>query len=147
MRYLLLVLLLNLSMPAHSQVYKWVDSNGSVQYSDQPPAASVASEAKLNINSKPLPSTETAPSSTTQKELQEFKGRRDSAQEEAAIKQMEIEENNKRCADAQSRLKMFQEMPRISLPDGKGSFRGTTEDEHRELIAEEKVNISTYCKH
>lgn len=44
-----LVLLAALSLPAHAAVFKWVDINGSVQYSDTPPppGARKVEETKL----------------------------------------------------------------------------------------------------
>jgi hypothetical protein len=44
---LLLLLLAFAAAPAHASIYKWVDENGKVQYSDKPPAAQ--SQAKQGV--------------------------------------------------------------------------------------------------
>lgn len=41
---LALWLMLCLALPASAQMYKWVDSNGKVQYSDKPPPSNVKTE-------------------------------------------------------------------------------------------------------
>ncbi|MEK7792101.1 MAG: DUF4124 domain-containing protein, partial [Pseudomonadota bacterium] len=65
MRNLICVLLSFLvSMVAQAQVYKWVDQNGKIQYSDQPPpSGAVQNEKKLGIKSSPS----SAPSSDDSK--------------------------------------------------------------------------------
>jgi hypothetical protein len=37
-------LMLCLALPASAQMYKWVDSNGKVQYSDKPPPSNIKTE-------------------------------------------------------------------------------------------------------
>jgi hypothetical protein len=40
-----------LAAPLHAQLYKWVDANGKVQYSDKPPPAGAKGEAVKNRSS------------------------------------------------------------------------------------------------
>jgi hypothetical protein len=53
MRLLLLVLLLA-TVPAHAQVYRWIDARGTVHYSNNPPPEAVKAD-KLAINAQPGP--------------------------------------------------------------------------------------------
>lgn len=46
----LTVLLCFLAFGAHAEVYKWVDSSGRVQFSDQPPPASQGKAQRMNLN-------------------------------------------------------------------------------------------------
>lgn len=55
-------LMLCLALPASAQLYKWVDSNGKVQYSDKPPPSNIKTE-KLR-NPAPAPSAPAASEST-----------------------------------------------------------------------------------
>lgn len=48
------ILLLLLAAPAHAQVYRWVDSRGTVHYSDDPPPEA-AKARKLAIRAQPGP--------------------------------------------------------------------------------------------
>jgi hypothetical protein len=50
MRLLLLVLLLA-TVPAHAQVYRWIDSRGTVHYSNNPPPEAAKAD-KLAINAQ-----------------------------------------------------------------------------------------------
>jgi len=46
-------LALCLALPAFAQMYKWVDQNGRVQYSDKPPPTNIKSERLRNPQSAP----------------------------------------------------------------------------------------------
>lgn len=47
-------LALCVALPASAQMYKWVDSNGKVQYSDKPPPSNIKTE---KLRSPPSPAT------------------------------------------------------------------------------------------
>lgn len=46
----LTVFLCFLAFSAHAEVYKWTDSSGRVQFSDQPPPASQGKAQRMNLN-------------------------------------------------------------------------------------------------
>jgi hypothetical protein len=63
--------------PAAAQMYKWVDKDGKVQYSDQPPPDTASKSGKVKIDTPP-PSAAGASASgkTWQEKDQEFNRRR-----------------------------------------------------------------------
>ncbi|MDP1558540.1 MAG: DUF4124 domain-containing protein [Nitrosomonas sp.] len=148
-RFILSVLLLVFSVVAYGQVYKWVDQNGNTQYTDQPPPSGAAKdERKLNIKTS-LPSPSNSDTSSTRhinEEMQAFRERRISKQEEESKLQAQAEENNQKCIDAQGRLKVFRDSPRLRLPDGKGDVVYVDDDMRERTILEAQKNIATYCK-
>lgn len=150
MRHLMLsVLLLSCSLATHGQLYKWVDKNGTTQYSDQPPPPGVVTaEEKLNIKSRPLQpdaGKTSAPAGLAEKEL-EFKQRR-IAEEKAEIeRQAEAERNKERCIQANSKLKLFRDSPRVSLPDGAGGVIFADDTARQRGIDEAQKDIATYCR-
>lgn len=152
MRNLICVLLSFLvSMAAQAQVYKWVDQNGKIQYSDQPPpSGAVQNEKKLGIKSSPPPSQAPSNDDSKSKEVltdkQEFDKRRKEKQEKETQQQAEAEENKKKCIDAQGRQKIYMESPRLTVPDGKGGIVYVDDDARQKQIDEAAKAIATYCK-
>ena len=148
--FLLFALLLGFVFDAHTQVYKWVDQDGNVQYTDQPPPSGAAQdEKKLNIKSPPPPpsvNSQASASETLDEKMQAFQERRASEQEAEAKQQVEAVENNKRCVSAQGQLKIFRESPRLTFPDGQGGIVYADDEMRQKKIAEAQKNIATYCQ-
>ncbi|MEK7842642.1 MAG: DUF4124 domain-containing protein, partial [Pseudomonadota bacterium] len=137
------------SLVAHGQFYKWVDKNGTTQYSDQPPPPGVArTEEKLNIKSRPVQPAAgkaSAPAGLAEKELG-FKKRR-AAEEKAEIeRQAEAERNKEKCIQANSKLKVFRDSPRVSLPDGVGGIVFADDAARQKGIDEAQKDIAAYCR-
>jgi len=150
MRNLICVLLSFLvSMVAQAQVYKWVDQNGKIQYSDQPPPSSaVQNEKKLGIKSSPssVLSSDDSKSKDLSTDKQEFDKRRQEKKEKETQQQAEAEENKKKCIDAQGRQKIYMESPRLTVPDGKGGIVYVDDDARQNQIDDAAKAIATYCK-
>lgn len=148
--FLLFALFFILVIDVHAQVYKWVDQDGNIQYTDQPPpsGAAVRDEQKMNIKT-PLPTpmdSQARAGETLEEKMQAFKERRDSEQEAEAKQQAEAAENNKRCVSAQGQLKIFRESPRLTFPDGEGGIVYADDEMRQKKIAEAQKNIAAYCQ-
>ena len=150
MHYLLLFTMsLVLVTNAHAQVYKWVDEDGNIQYTDHPPpSGSARSEKQLKIK-KPQSSAVENTANTSEsidEKMQAFKERRDSMQEAEKKQKTAAIENNKRCVSAQGQLKIFRESPRLTFPDGKGGIVYADDEMRQKKIAEAQKNINSYCQ-
>jgi uncharacterized protein DUF4124 len=147
--FLLFALLLGFVINAHAQVYKWVDQDGNVQYTDQPPPSGEAQdEKKLNIKSPPPSAVDNQAnvSETLDEKMQAFQERRASEQEAEVKQQAAAVENNKRCVSAQGQLKIFRESPRLTFPDGQGGIVYADDEMRQKKIAEAQKSIATYCQ-
>ncbi len=150
MRYLMLsVLMFSFSLAAHGQFYKWVDKNGATQYSDQPPPPGAATtEEKLDIKSRPtLPAAgkASAPGNLAEKEL-EFKKRRAAEEKTEIAQRTEAERNKEKCIQANSKLRVFRDSPRVSLPDGAGGVIFADEAARQKGVDEAQKDIDAYCR-
>lgn len=145
---LLFALLFGFVIDAHAQVYKWIDQDGNIQYTDQPPPSGAArDEQKINIKSPPPPvDNKASASETLDDKMQAFKERRDSEQKAEVKRQAEAVENNKRCVSAQGQLKIFRESPRLTFPDEQGGIVYADDDMREKKIAEAQKNIATFCQ-
>ena len=151
MQYLLLfALFFVLVIDVHAQVYKWVDQDGNIQYTDQPPPsdAAVRDEQKMNIKTPPPTpvDSQARTGETLEEKMQAFRERRDSEKEAEAKQQAETAENNKRCVSAQGQLKIFRESPRLTFPDGQGGIVYADDEMRQKKITEAQKNIAAYCQ-
>jgi hypothetical protein len=128
-------LMLCLALPASAQMYKWVDSNGKVQYSDKPPPSNIKSE-KLR-NSAPAPAVPAASDGksgakadaakagpkTAAEQEQAFRKRQTDAakaQQEAEQKQAAASNKTENCTRAKAALANLQIGGRQMRIDEKG---------------------------
>lgn len=152
-RIILTILMLFASVAAHGELYKWTDKNGKVQYSDRPPPNDAAAEKKLNIHSLPAKSPGSpsgvvagkAAPNLAEKELQ-FKKRLLEAEQAETKQQEEARQNKEKCAQAQARVKVYQEAPRLSVPDGSGGTVYADDAMRQKGIEEAQKEIAASCR-
>lgn len=103
-------LALCMALPASAQMYKWVDANGKVQYSDKPPPSNVKTE-KLRAAS-PAPS---APAASEAKGQEPKDAAKDGAPKDAAkagpktVAEQEQAFRKRKTDEAKAREKQTQE--------------------------------------
>ncbi|SES63195.1 protein of unknown function [Nitrosomonas marina] len=156
MRYLIFIVsVLSFSLPVSAQLFKWVDEQGKTQYSDQPPpSANVQNEQQLKIQASPTPvsaastmsDTETDKTDELVEQRLEYDKRRQERLKKEAQRKTEAAENQKKCVDAQSRLRVFSESPRLRIPDGKGGLVYADDNLRQQKIDEANESIKTFCK-
>jgi predicted component of type VI protein secretion system len=153
--------ILALALPAWGELYKWVDENGNVHYSDQPPPPNAkqqkAIQPKVSPQSAPPPaaapegqSAAPAAKAKTAAELDmEFRKRRTEAAEAEAKRQHEAEaaaEKQRNCEQAKARVAVLQTGGRITKASSTGEqvYLGDAEIAS-ELIEARKV-ADSWCK-
>lgn len=152
MRHILLFVACALAAAgAHADVNKWVDSEGRVHYSDQPPPAS-AKPQPLNIKPAPAANTpqpgEAAPKTTAEKEV-EFRKRR-AQEEEARVKQEKAQQDanqkQQNCTQAQNNLRNLQAGGRLYTYDEKGERAYMDDAARQKAIADAQKAVDSWCK-
>ena len=61
-------------------------------------------------------------------------------------KKTTLAENKQKCIDAQSRLRLFLESPRLRMPDGEGGLAYVDDNVREQKINEANQAVTTYCK-
>jgi len=150
LRIIFTVLLFVFSIVANGELYKWVDNNGKTQYTDQPPPVGAATtEKKLELKLAPVQPAD-AKDKKTGKNLAEreldFKKRLAEKEQEEAKQQKEIKENKEKCTQARSKLKLYQEAPKLTVSDGKGGIVRADDEARQKGIKEAQKEIKTYCR-
>lgn len=133
-----------------AQVYKWVDKDGQVQYSDAPPpAGSSKAEAKKVETSAPVASTANTPAKTLQDRAKDYDKRRTDVAEsakkaEATRKNDEIAEEN--CKSARAGLRDLESGRPIRRTNEKGEINVMTEEEREAELTKVRAAAAASCK-
>jgi len=148
-KYLLLFVIL-LSTNALAAISKWVDSNGQVHYSDQPPPLDVRPKTlRPDTNTQDTASSGVAAPQTIaerEAELKKSQKAKKEAADKAAQKQSATDAQQASCAAAQQNLRDLQSGIRMVEIDAKGE-RSFIDDQQREQrIEKAQKDISNYCK-
>ncbi len=145
-RIVMLVLALALAPAATAQLYKWVDKDGKVTYSDQPPPSAQSKQINVPVGSSAAPAA--APKSAVAKDKELEKSRQAAADkvknaEEAAAKAKADADN---CVRAKAYLRTVTDGGRIGTYDEKGE-RVLLDDQQieAERVKAQKA-VDDYCK-
>lgn len=141
----LLTALLFASNLVHAQIYKWVDENGQINYTQQPPTSGDAEV--VNVPPPPPVDTEQAQQEIDQlieqqETAEETEAEAQQEAEEAAQKQAVLEEN---CRIAQQNYTQYENNPGRRVMDEEGNVTRLSEDERQQKLQELQEQIELYC--
>jgi len=125
-------------------MYKWVDEEGNVSYSDKPPPDIESEEIKKQSYA--------VTDQEAQKKLEELTEKAEAQQQERDIKtevaaqQAERSETiKKNCAIAQSNLELLTSQSRVTLKDTQGNEYFLSEEEKQSKSLDARANVDRYC--
>lgn len=152
MRKFLTLLLLLTSTAASAALNKWVDSEGKVHYSDQPPPPNVKSETLRvgpapAVAAPPAAAPSAAPDSAEREaELKRKQQAEKEAADRAALEQANREIERTNCENARQSLRTLEAGGRLAEYDASGEMRYVEDDEREQRIAGEQAAIGRWCK-
>lgn len=146
LRWLGLAALLCVSA-AHGEIYRWVDADGLVHYSQSPPPVGVTGEA---MRGAPKPAVDP---DAAQKALQERVGKIDEQKQktgeakdlEGKVKE-EIEKRKKNCEVARNNLQTLETLGGKKIQDSQGNVIRLSEEERLQKITEANKQIKDWCE-
>lgn len=137
---LLLCLLLLSSLPASAKIYKWVDADGNVHYSDKKPAAAGHKGGKVEDISGQLPSANVDASHRSNESLGRVLGQR---------KQDDAQRQKKRAQQGRQKAKACTEAKRwLARYRSRSYFRygeDVSEAKRQELVNKAERDVSRHC--
>jgi hypothetical protein len=151
MNKFLVILLILTCTNAYAAISKWVDSEGRVHYSDQPPppdAHSKTLRSDSNIQDGVSASGVAATKSVAEREADLKKAQlanKDSS-DKAAQKQAAAKAQQTSCDLAQQNLRSLQSGLRMVDINEKGEQSFIDDKQREERIAKAQKDIGTYCK-
>lgn len=152
----LIVLALLATTSAYCEVYKWVDADGTVHYSDQPSPDAVKEQSlgiKSGTSGTEVPGTEkAAPKSAGPKtyieEGAEFRKRQVEAEAKRAKDEKalaEAKEAQQNCERARSSLQSLQTGQRVTVYDEKGERAYLDDNAREQEIANTQKAVNFWC--
>jgi len=140
---------------AYAQLYKWVDADGKVRYSDTPPTGAKAKTLKGTQSSPPTAAV--APASkdakkgpmTPAEQEQDYRKRQEDAKKAGDKAEQERQakaENKENCDRSREYLGTLQSGQRIGRTDAKGEKYYLDESQVAQEIAKAQQSVQQSCK-
>jgi Domain of unknown function (DUF4124) len=134
-----------------AQVYKWVDKDGKVQYSDTPPPPGATKAEAKKVETGPGTSTSTAPApaKSLQDRTQDFDKRKADAAEQskkAGEAQKKTAENDENCKGAKSALADLESGRPIRRSNDKGELAYMSDEERQAEVTRARAVVASSCK-
>jgi hypothetical protein len=130
---------------AATQVYKWVDNDGTVHYSAEPPPADAKSKSVMVVHSGiPIDGGASAPASagTPAATAGSSKGREKANAEDEKV----AAANKALCPQWKLELQTLSSVSRLRTSDENGELHYMSEEEKNARVANDQNQIEQYCK-
>lgn len=132
-----------------AQVYKWVDKDGKVQYSDTPPPATATRTEAKKIDVSPAAAAVPAPAKSLQERAKDYDKRTIEVAEKAKkneLDQQKAAADASNCSDARAALRELENGRPITRTTEAGS-REYLDDESRQAeIMKARKSMDGFCK-
>ncbi|MDX2348934.1 MAG: DUF4124 domain-containing protein [Porticoccus sp.] len=141
MKLVIAIGLLLLMPTSFAEIYRWVDSDGKLHFSDQPPEDTVTSE---EVSSKMAPINRDSSTNETEKLQQVFQ--EETAEEQAFQKQKQQRQNEstkKVCQQAKNKLRVL--TGRVYFEDDDGNEVIISEEQREQRASQLAKEIRRYC--
>lgn len=144
MKLVIAIGLLLLMPTSFAEIYRWVDSDGKLHFSDQPPEDSAASE---EVSSKMSPINRDSGAEETKKLQQVFQG--ETPEEQAFHQQQKAQQQRRNqsaervCQQAKYNLKILK--GRVYFEDSDGNEIIVTEEQRKQRANQLAEEIRRHC--
>jgi flagellar motility protein MotE (MotC chaperone) len=147
----LLILLMLASANTFAAISKWVDVQGQVHYSDQPPPPEAKAETLRSASNSEGTAGTSAPAvpktiAEREAELKKAQQAKQAAADQAAQKQTAADAVKANCANAQQNLRTLQAGVRMVEVDAKGERSYIDDTQRQQRIEKAQQEISNLCK-
>lgn len=147
----LLILLMLTSANAFAGVSKWVDAQGRVHYSDQPPPPEAKAET---LHSAPASESTAGASGVAasktyaerEAELKKAQQTKKEASDQAAKKQADADALKANCATSQQNLRTLQSDIQMVEVNANGERTYMNDTQRQQRVTKAQQDVSTYCK-
>lgn len=151
-----------IGLPANAaEVYKWVDENGGVHYSEAPPPADAKTKSSVRVNTR-LPEgaaeaqeqrakaqadADKAEKDAADKAKKDAadKGKKDKKDKDAKAIAQAKEANKANCPQWRTDLATMGQHGRVRSTDESGNITVMSEEDRQQRIDDTQKNIDTYC--
>lgn len=148
MKYSLAIFLLLISLHSHAALNKWVDADGNVHYSDNPPADAQVKTLRNSTVPDAAPVDASAPKTIMEREAERKKNQLSKEEDNKKAEQEKEKDlaKKKNCESARSNLAVYENSPLLVTYDAKGERTYLDEATHKKETNEARKDVSKYCK-
>lgn len=144
MKRCLPVCLLLFSFSAHGALTKWVDADGKVHYSDEPPPANVKAKTLVTPSAASgVPADKTYMEQET--ERKKALKTQEETEQKAVKQQEETVARQKRCSSLRANLFAYENSPRIATYNEKGEQVLVNDAARQQQLTEIRQRIAAEC--
>lgn len=140
----ILVAVFSLSAGA-DQVYRWVDKDGHVHYSQTPPSSTVVNAQTLNINPPPPDPTGLQNDQKLAQQAQDRDKQTEDAQKKDQAAEQQREQQKKECDYLQQRLQLLEQSGRVATVDAQGNKNYISDDDRAKQEQDLQDQINKTC--
>ncbi|HEV7165532.1 MAG: DUF4124 domain-containing protein [Gammaproteobacteria bacterium] len=127
------------------QVYRWVDKDGHVHYSQTPPSSTDVNAQTVNIN-PPAPDPTTLQNEQNLAQQLQDKDKQDQKTQEQAAKAAQAQQQKKQICDVlQQRLAVLQQSGRVATVDAQGNKTYVSDDDRAKQEQQMQDQIAKSC--
>lgn len=141
----LLLALAAVALPAHAQVYRWVDADGVVHYTDKPPPAHEAEALPIRTEPTDLEATLREQAERERRLELADQLRADAAEDAAAAAEYEAR-LAKSCMQARRRVRTIESEPRQWRVDDAGNRYVYNDAQRAAALAEAQAQVREWCR-
>lgn len=128
------------------QVYRWVDEQGHVHYSQSPPPGMATKAQTVQVTTKPADPDAVQRSQDLQAAQQAAGDKaQNSAASQAQQDQQKKSQQQKLCDDMKARLALYQQSGRVFTVDAQGNRTYVSDVDHDKAIQQMQDNIKAHC--
>ena len=145
---LILCVLLALAFGAASadQVYKWVDKDGRVHFSQTPPPGAATGVRSMQVNAPPPDPTGQQNAQNLQQEISDKNQKAEDAQKQADQEAQKKAQQQKACDGLRERMQVLQSSGRAATVDAKGNMSYISDEDRAKQIQDLQKQIDSQCK-
>ncbi|MDX2219974.1 MAG: DUF4124 domain-containing protein [Burkholderiales bacterium] len=140
------ILLALLSLTVGAQVYRWVDKDGKVQYSDQPPPPGAGKSEVTRINSATPSATPAAATPAKAPEKAAAKVVNAEKAKSAADEAKAAKENEEYCNTSKSQLRIYEDGGRVKRMNSAGEQEIMSDEQMAAEADKLRKQIAQNCK-
>jgi hypothetical protein len=132
-----------------AQVYKWVDKDGKVQYSDSPPPATATKSEAKKVDAPPAAASAAAPAKSLQDRSKDYDKRQAEVAEKNKkndLEQKNAAVNAANCADSRASLRELESGRPISRTTEAGAREYLDDTAKQGEIAKARKSVADFCK-
>ena len=127
------------------QVYRWVDKDGHVHYSQTPPASTGVNAQTMNITPPAPDPTTLQNDQNLARQIQDKDKQAQDAQKKSQAAQQQREQQQKACNSLKQQLVILQQSARVATVDAQGNKSYISDDERAKQEQQLEDQISKTC--